>query len=336
MVGQSLDLTNRRVLAIDDTPANLEVLLKLLEAQGFDVRVATSGEEALECVPQANPDIILLDVTMPGIDGYETCRRLKAMPDLEEVPVIFLTARTDLEGIVTGFEAGGADYVTKPFQQEELLARLKGHLERALLRQRLAEANQQLATANERLEEQVRARTAELNRSVEELRARDRIAGHMLAVHSMEETLAVVLEVIGQLIPCERVAAYLMRQGQLTAVAASGSDGPLGGEGGQTLQTDPAVSAVLDEMEAAPARIGDDGRRALMPVLRNDQLIGTIELVSAAAISDADLAMIGRLAPQVAIAIQDAQVRNDPQEWTQELDSLLQSEGEIDMIEDAE
>ena len=89
-------------------------------------------------------------------------------------------------------------------------------------------------------------------------------------------------------------------------------------------------------MEAAPARIGDDGRRALVPVLRNDQLIGTIELATATAISDADLAMIGRLAPQVAIIIQDAQVRNDPQEWTQELDSLLQSEGEIDMIEDAE
>lgn len=326
MVEQSLDLTNCTVLAIDDTPANLEVLLNLLEAEGFDVRVASSGEEALGCVRQANPDIILLDVMMPGIDGYETCRRLKAMAGLEEVPVIFLTARTDLEGIVTGFEAGGADYVAKPFQHQELLARLKSHLERALLRQRLAAANQQLATANERLEEQVRARTAELNRSVEELRARDRIARHMLAVHSMEDTLAMVLEVIGQLISCERVAAYLMRHGQLTAVAASGAD----------LRTDPAVAAVLDEMEAAPALIGDDGRRALVPILRNDQLIGTIELAAAAAISDADLAMIGRLAPQVAIAIQDAQVRNDPQEWTQELDSLLQSEGEIDMIEDPE
>ena len=337
MAEQSVDLTNCKVLAVDDTPANLEVLIELLEVEGFDVRVAVSGEEALERLSQAEPDIVLLDVMMPGIDGYETCRRLKAMPEMEEVPVIFLTARADLEGVVTGFQAGGADYVTKPFQQEELLARLKSHLERALLRRQLAKVNEQLATANDRLEVQVQERTAELNRRVEELHARDRLAGHMLAVHTLEETLAVVLDVIGQLVRVDQLVAYLMHDGELTAAAATGLAGDaLGAQLAERLRADPEASAAIDQIDATPIQIGDAGRRALVPILRHDQLVGLIELGAGSGIPDADLALIGRLAPQIAIAIRDAQVRNDPREWSNELEALLRSEGELDVDEDAQ
>jgi DNA-binding response OmpR family regulator len=126
---------------------------------------------------------------MPGIDGYETCRRLKADETLADTPVIFLTARDDVEGIIEGFQAGGVDYVTKPFKKEEVLARIRTHLERDLLARELAELNT-------RLEEKVRERTAELQRKVSELEGKDRIIEHMLTLHSLEETMAVVLEAI--------------------------------------------------------------------------------------------------------------------------------------------
>jgi CheY-like chemotaxis protein len=102
-----VDLTACRILIVDDTPVNLEVLIDMLESEGFDIGIARDGSEALEVVGMRKPDPILLDVMMPGIDGYETCRRLKAQEEFEEIPVIFLTARADPEGTLEGFAAGG-------------------------------------------------------------------------------------------------------------------------------------------------------------------------------------------------------------------------------------
>ncbi len=138
MARPSPDLTGCTILAVDDTPANLDVLAEMLETAGFEISVATTGEQALQVVSAAKPDLILLDVMMPGIDGYETCRRLKALEEMEDVPVIFVTARHDLQAITQAFEAGGHDYVTKPFSKEELLARIRTSLERAVLARDLA------------------------------------------------------------------------------------------------------------------------------------------------------------------------------------------------------
>ena len=133
MVTPSTDLTGSFILVVDDVPANLDVLIEILEEEGFRISVATSGERALRVVSQTKPDLILLDVMMPGIDGYETCRMLKAHEKTAGIPVIFLTARDDPQAIRHGFEAGGADYVSKPFNKEELLARIRMSLERAVL-----------------------------------------------------------------------------------------------------------------------------------------------------------------------------------------------------------
>lgn len=102
-----IDLTGAKILAVDDVPANLDVLSQALEAGGYNVLVATSGETALDLVTRIEPDLILLDVMMPGIDGFETCRRLKANEEVEEIPVIFLTARNELEGVLEGFPGRG-------------------------------------------------------------------------------------------------------------------------------------------------------------------------------------------------------------------------------------
>jgi adenylate cyclase len=117
-----------RILIVDDTPANIQALAGTLKDQGYQISVATNGRQALEVVGRMRPDLILLDVMMPEMDGFETCRQLKAAAATHDIPVIFLTARTETADIVKGFELGALDYVSKPFNPPELLARVNTHL----------------------------------------------------------------------------------------------------------------------------------------------------------------------------------------------------------------
>ncbi len=128
MVNKSL------ILTVDDKPQNLQFLGKLLSNNGYEVAMAQSGVQALKFVRTEFPDLILLDVMMPEMDGYEVCEELKAGLPARHIPVIFLTAKSDAQDIVKGFEAGGVDYVTKPFHSAELLARIKTHIELKTLR----------------------------------------------------------------------------------------------------------------------------------------------------------------------------------------------------------
>ncbi len=116
------------VLVVDDTVENLRVLSDLLSEQGYEVRAVTSGRQALQAVEHDPPDLILLDITMPDMDGFEVCRRLRATEWSKDVPVIFLTALTATADKLRAFDAGGVDYVTKPFQFEEVLARVRTHV----------------------------------------------------------------------------------------------------------------------------------------------------------------------------------------------------------------
>ncbi len=127
------------ILIVDDLPADLGVLFGVLDGAGYEVLVATSGEGALARLAYMQPDLILLDVNMPGLDGYETCRQLKADARWREVPVLFLTAQDDPVDKVRGFEAGAVDYITKPLHTEEVLARVRTHLQIRWLQQALAE-----------------------------------------------------------------------------------------------------------------------------------------------------------------------------------------------------
>ena len=132
------------ILIVDDTPTNLEVLFDFLAESGFKVLVAEDGESAIARVEYAPPDLILLDVLMPGIDGFETCRRLKANDSTKDVPVIFMTALTETVDKVRGLSLGAVDYITKPLQHEEVLARVQIHLSLRNLSQTLTEQNLRL------------------------------------------------------------------------------------------------------------------------------------------------------------------------------------------------
>ncbi len=140
------------ILIVDDNPTNLGVLFNALNQANFKVLVAEDGEHALAQLDRTKPDIILLDVLMPGIDGFETCRRLKASDIAAEIPVIFMTALSDTVDKIKGFEAGGVDYITKPLQHEEVLARVKAHLTIRQLQQQLKEQNELLHDKNQQLE----------------------------------------------------------------------------------------------------------------------------------------------------------------------------------------
>jgi DNA-binding response OmpR family regulator/DNA-binding CsgD family transcriptional regulator len=157
---KSLNETYPIVLLVDDNPANLHLLVETLIQENYRVLVAESGESALARVRYAQPDIILLDVVMPGISGFETCRRLKANPATSAIPILFLSALDDTVDKVEGLQVGGVDYITKPVQVIEVLARMRTHL---LLRQ----SQQRLARYNEDLEERVTVRTAQLQTELE-------------------------------------------------------------------------------------------------------------------------------------------------------------------------
>jgi two-component system, sensor histidine kinase and response regulator len=129
------------ILVVDDNPANLSVLFNYLNQMGLKALVAQSGASALEQVQYDRPDLILLDILMPDMDGFETCRRLKARPESADIPIIFMTALTDMQDIITGFDIGAVDYITKPFYQEEVLARITTHLTLQRQHRELTELN---------------------------------------------------------------------------------------------------------------------------------------------------------------------------------------------------
>ncbi len=146
----------KTLLLVDDVPDNLGLLLDVLQAAGYEVRVAESGTRALAQMTRSRPDLVLLDVMMPGLDGLETCRRIKANPAWRDIPVLFMTALSDVVDKVQGFGAGAVDYLTKPLHPQEVLARVRAHL--------------QLRELHESLEEEIGRRVAleeQLRRSLD-------------------------------------------------------------------------------------------------------------------------------------------------------------------------
>ena len=137
-------MSAKKILIIEDKPENISILFDFLEQYDYELLVAADGESGLEVAKETIPELILLDVMMPGINGFETCCRLKQQSELKDIPVIFMTALSELENKIAGFEAGGVDYVTKPFQQQELLRRIHTHLKIYDLQRELVQKNNEL------------------------------------------------------------------------------------------------------------------------------------------------------------------------------------------------
>ncbi len=153
-----IDFRNYSILIVDDNPTNLKVLFDSLERYGFEILVARDGDSAVQSAEQALPDIILLDVVMPGTDGFTTCINLKQRERTKDIPVIFMTALASPDNKVKGFDVGAVDYITKPLQYEEVLARVTTHLRIRDLQQRLETQNTSLHENNARLQQEITAR----------------------------------------------------------------------------------------------------------------------------------------------------------------------------------
>jgi sigma-B regulation protein RsbU (phosphoserine phosphatase) len=197
--------TNEQILLVDDTPTNLQVLYQTLDGLNYELLIAQSGEEALALAREARPSLILLDIMMPGIDGFETCRQLKADPETADCAVIFMSALDDTHDKVRGLELGAVDYITKPFQAPEVIARIRTHLELRRLHRELAAANKTLALANRRMKRELEA-AARVQQALLPTRAPD-LSGYEFAWHYR---------------PCDELAGdalnvFPLRDGQIAA-----------------------------------------------------------------------------------------------------------------------
>jgi phosphoserine phosphatase RsbU/P len=151
-------MANSKILIVDDVLADLRVLSDLLEPDGYNILVAPDGEVCLKIAVRMQPSLILLDIKMPGLDGFETCKKLKEDPKTADIPVIFVTAIGETQSIVKGFNVGGVDYITKPFEQAEVIVRVRNHLE-------IKQHHDELQHANERLKNENKRKTEELERA---------------------------------------------------------------------------------------------------------------------------------------------------------------------------
>jgi signal transduction histidine kinase len=224
------------VLIVDDNSANLGVLSDFLDEAGFEVRVARDGESALQKVEYDPPDIILLDVMMPGIDGFETCHRLQSSPSTKDIPVIFMTALSDTVDKVKGLSLGAVDYITKPLQQEEVLARVRLHL-------KLRNMTKTLEAQNVQLVQEIEARAAaegaliELTQQLEQ-RVNERTLELKNALHNLQKTQI-------QLIQSEKLATL----GQLLAGVAHEINNPVSSISGNLSHMETANKDLINHLQ---------------------------------------------------------------------------------------
>ncbi|MBN2682924.1 MAG: response regulator [Bacteroidales bacterium] len=139
------------ILIVDDNTTTLQFAGKILKNEGFQISLAKDGESAISLLKENNFDLVLLDIMMPGINGIEVCKKIKTIDTIKDTPIVFLTAKTQPEDLVEGFGAGGNDYITKPFNKEELLARVLTHIELGVVRKQLSESIVKLKNANEKI-----------------------------------------------------------------------------------------------------------------------------------------------------------------------------------------
>ena len=174
----------KTVLVVDDIAANRNLLGETLEPKGYEVLLAPNGAMALKVAARARPNLVLMDVNMPDMNGYEACAQMKATPELAEIPVIFITANDDQESLVKGFEAGGVDYITKPFKEKEVLMRVDTHL-------KISSLTKELGAKNDELRSEVQRRTEAEKKAIEANEAKSRFLSFIS--HEMRSPLNAII-----------------------------------------------------------------------------------------------------------------------------------------------
>lgn len=323
-----------RILIVDDTLQNIQVLGTVLREENYQINVAQNGLQALDVVAKVPPDLILLDVMMPELDGFETCKRLKADESTCDIPVIFLTAKVETEDIVHGFELGAVDYVTKPFNATELLARVHTHLEIQRLRRELEVYNEQLEQKVEERTAEVRAAHVVLQRQVKELEGRDRLSHAQMSADSHEVAYQEILQVVSEVLSPESVTIYRPDDaGQVLQMVAA-----VGLAGAGVLQqaedlSDQATVSVADGSVIGSAfadtRPGSENAHAAVPILYGEQSIGVIAVDGLAGEEDerqSALETLWRLGREAALVVHTVEMNTELESGDFDVSALLDIE----------
>ncbi len=346
------DFQDYTVLIVDDTPTNLGVIADYIKNYGFQIMMACSGEIALKRVQYARPDIILLDVMMPGIDGFETCRRLKADETTQDIPVIFMTALVETQHKVKGFEVGAVDYVTKPLQQEEVLARITTHLRLRDLTQNLQEKNTHLQKVTDELQEtnevlfnlmdQVREANARLSKKALQLETSNQVGQQVTSILDLDKLLGQVVALIQARFGYYFVGVWLLAEQQEAVVLRAGSGGETGPliEPGFSIPVNTDHSIIVEVCRTGQAYLTNDVQtdarylfledlpktrsELVLPLHIGREIIGVLDIQSQkeAAFDDDDKAVLQTLANQIAIAIRNAQLYKLEEERVRDLAEL--------------
>jgi adenylate cyclase len=205
MNDQPLPATPRDILIVDDMPDNLRLLSTMLASHGYQVRKAINGQLALQGAQIAPPDLILLDINMPKMNGYEVCEQLKKSENTKDIPVIFISALDDVLEKVKAFQVGGVDYITKPFQVEEVLARVQNQLSLRSLQSKLQQQARELHDRNSRLQEEI----AERQRAQESIRFLLEITRAIGEAVNFDSALEVILHQVGETIGWDLGEAWI-------------------------------------------------------------------------------------------------------------------------------
>ncbi len=311
------------ILIVDDIPHNLHVLSAILSRSGYNVRIAKNGARALETIRMEQPDLILLDIMMPGMDGYTVCEHLKADEQTREIPIIFISALDATEDKLKAFTVGGMDYITKPFQDKEVLARVRTHV---ALRREMAE--------------RIRAEKAS-QRQAERLKILHEIDQSILAAQSPGAIALAAIGRIRQLIPCQRAIAMAITQsGQVETLAVESSG---------TIEMDADANVYREMFETRPMSMGwvqgcDDldgvprrsaiqqalytaGARSYIavPLFIHNELVGSLNLEADRAniFTPDHIAIASEVAVLLAVAIRQAQLHEQTRQERQKSDALL-------------
>jgi two-component system, cell cycle response regulator len=321
------------ILVVDDTAANLRLLTRLLQDAGYQVRAVTSGARALAAARQSVPALVLLDIRLPDINGVEVCAQLKADPETSQVPVIFISALTEAETKINAFTAGGVDYVTKPIQPDEVLARVATHLALRELNLQLSEANTRLASqitaleeANERLAGQVRARQAaeEANAQLLDQERQRTMRLELLRTAINTITGALDLPAVHQAVVSQAVRLLGASWGALTRSIPPGEELqvvalhelPVGLLGlrvnwGQALIGKAAAGRRIVDSQLTPEPLIQSGKALAAPLVAGEQLEGVLMVINpetSAPFSGEAMQLLELFVQQAAIAIQNARL----------------------------
>jgi signal transduction histidine kinase len=328
------------ILIVDDTPTNLQILFGFLEQAGYRVLVCQNGENALSIAARQQPDLILLDVLMPGIDGFETCHRLKADPRTAEIPIIFLTALSETAHKVRGFEVGGVDYVTKPIQQPELLARIKTHLHLQQAQRKLIDRNRQLQLEVDRrqeIEAQLRDRTQELQQALIFEAILGQITDKIRDTFDETDILDIIARSLVDTLQLDRCQIEFYDSTHTAATIAYEYSPSLSTQVGNSRKIDDLPDLYADLLAAQSRQFPDTDSAsftAAVPIIRlvcpifegqsGDTRIGNIWLSSTKRelFTDREIEFAQQLASDCAIAIRQARLYAAAQSQIEELERL--------------